>query len=114
VVTWNVTNNKVFLEYVSEDHYFTAVCLLWFLPDHQYKKPALSPIVDDSEFETYGSLVCTGTDVALSDSLAVNDTLFPGEHVLSKTGLQLYMIADSLVFREKLPAEFSTQGSCSL
>ena len=29
----------------------------------------------------YGSLVCTGTNVALSNSLAVNDALFPGEHV---------------------------------
>ena len=46
---WQSQQEPPPLKYVSD--YFTAVFLLCFLPEHQYKKPALSPIVDDSEFE---------------------------------------------------------------
>ncbi|OJA16094.1 hypothetical protein AZE42_05648 [Rhizopogon vesiculosus] len=71
---------NVFLKYVTEGHYRNVACAAGCPSEHMYKRPAL-PVVDDSEFATYQSLVCTGTHVALSDLLAISDVLSPGEHV---------------------------------
>ncbi|OJA21361.1 hypothetical protein AZE42_10022 [Rhizopogon vesiculosus] len=72
-----------FLEYVcndSKDHYGNITCPPICPPEQRYKRPA-PPVINDPDIETYQSLVCTGTQVALSNLLAINDTLSPDEHV---------------------------------
>ncbi|OAX35933.1 hypothetical protein K503DRAFT_772995 [Rhizopogon vinicolor AM-OR11-026] len=71
---------NVFLKYVTEGHYRNVACAAGCPSEHMYKRPAL-PVVDDSEFATYQSLVCTGTHVALSDLLSISDVISPGKHV---------------------------------
>ncbi|OAX37657.1 hypothetical protein K503DRAFT_220312 [Rhizopogon vinicolor AM-OR11-026] len=73
-------NSDSFLEYISEDHYGNTTCPPTCPPKQRYKRPA-PPVVDDSDIATYQSLVCTGTEVALSDLLAISDALSPDEHV---------------------------------
>ncbi|KAG2143599.1 hypothetical protein DEU56DRAFT_243096 [Suillus clintonianus] len=66
-------------ESVSADHYGHTACALQCPPEHKYKKPA-PPTVDNSELATYQSLRCTGSQVALSDLLAISDILCQNEH----------------------------------
>ncbi|KAG1898307.1 uncharacterized protein F5891DRAFT_481421 [Suillus fuscotomentosus] len=78
-------DDAVFLQYISDDgitrdHYGHAACPLECPPENRYKKPT-PPIVHNSELETYQSLMCTGSQVALSDLLAVSDGLSQDEHV---------------------------------
>jgi hypothetical protein len=74
-------NDEDFLDYISSvDHYGHSACSRRCPPEHKYKKPA-PPVVDDSDLATYRSLDCLGTDVALSDLLAISDTLSPDEHI---------------------------------
>ncbi|KAG2121972.1 hypothetical protein DEU56DRAFT_864707 [Suillus clintonianus] len=67
-------------ESFSADHYGHTACALQCPPEHKYKKPA-PQTVDDSELATYQSLRCTGSQVALSDLLAISDILCQNEHV---------------------------------
>ncbi|KAG2121948.1 hypothetical protein DEU56DRAFT_832959 [Suillus clintonianus] len=67
-------------ESLSADHYGQTACALQCPPEHKYKKPA-PPTVDNSELATYQSLRCTGSQVALSDLLAISDILCQNEHV---------------------------------
>ncbi|KAG2142397.1 hypothetical protein DEU56DRAFT_733919 [Suillus clintonianus] len=67
-------------ESISADHYGHTACALQCPPEHKYKKPA-PPTVDNSELATYQSLRCTGSQVALSDLLAISDILCQNEHV---------------------------------
>ncbi|OJA08442.1 hypothetical protein AZE42_06547 [Rhizopogon vesiculosus] len=73
-------DTAAFLEYVSGDHYGHTTCPPTCPPEQKYKRP-VPPVVDDYEVATYQSLVCTGTEVALSDLLAISDVLSPDEHV---------------------------------
>ncbi|OJA16089.1 hypothetical protein AZE42_05647 [Rhizopogon vesiculosus] len=73
-------SDEVFLKHVSEDHYRNVACVPECPPEHMYKRPA-PPVVENSEFATYRSLVCIGTDVALSDLLGIRDVLSPCEHI---------------------------------
>ncbi|OAX35935.1 hypothetical protein K503DRAFT_867926 [Rhizopogon vinicolor AM-OR11-026] len=73
-------SDEVFLKHVSEDHYRNVACIPECPPEHMYKRPT-PPVVEDSEFSTYRSLVCIGTDVALSDLLGISDVLSPCEHI---------------------------------
>ncbi|KAG1841415.1 hypothetical protein DFJ58DRAFT_856620 [Suillus subalutaceus] len=65
---------------ISKDHYGHTACSLRCPPEHKYKKPP-PPVVDNSDLVTYQSLMCTGSQVALSDLLAKSDILSEDEHV---------------------------------
>ncbi|KAG1780074.1 hypothetical protein EV702DRAFT_1084599 [Suillus placidus] len=67
-------------DHISEDHYGHTACALRCPPEHKYKKPT-PPMVDNSDLVTYQSKMCTGSQVALSDLLAVSDILSQDEHV---------------------------------
>jgi len=73
-------SDEDFLDYISTDHYGNLTCSRRCPPEHKYKRPA-PPAVDDSDLVTYKSLECGGTDVPLSDLLAINEVLTPDEHV---------------------------------
>ncbi|OJA12537.1 hypothetical protein AZE42_07177 [Rhizopogon vesiculosus] len=66
--------------YMSDDHYGGVVCAPECPPKHKQNRSA-PHIVHNTDLATYQSLVCTGTDVALSDLLSVSDILSPGEDV---------------------------------
>ncbi|KAJ8579629.1 hypothetical protein M405DRAFT_706498, partial [Rhizopogon salebrosus TDB-379] len=93
-------NDKDFLNYISEDHYFNLACVLGCPPEHQYKRPA-PPVIEDSEFATYQSLACSGAHVSPSDLLDVSDVLSPAEHV--RASLLETMIGQCMVRRVVLP-----------
>lgn len=67
-------------DHIYQDHYGHTACSLRCPTQYRYKKPA-PPIVDNSDFATYQSLICTGSQVALSDMLALSDILSESEHV---------------------------------
>lgn len=67
-------------DHISKDHYGHVACPLKCPPEHKYKRPA-PPVVNNSDLVTYQSLVCTGSQVALSDMLAKSDVLSQDEHV---------------------------------
>ncbi|KAG1889246.1 hypothetical protein F4604DRAFT_1950204 [Suillus subluteus] len=67
-------------DHISEDHYGHTACALRCPPEHKYKTPP-PPVVDNSDLVTYQSLMCTGSQVALSDLLAKSDILSEDEHV---------------------------------
>ncbi|KAG2346517.1 hypothetical protein BDR05DRAFT_862925, partial [Suillus weaverae] len=74
-------DDDAFIQYITdEDHYGHTACALRCPPEHKYKKPT-PPIVDNSDLVTYQSMMCTGSQVALSDLLAVSDILSQDEHV---------------------------------
>ncbi|OAX35934.1 hypothetical protein K503DRAFT_867925 [Rhizopogon vinicolor AM-OR11-026] len=92
-------SDEVFLKCLSEDHYRNVACAVGCPPEHMYKRPAL-PVVDDSEFATYHSLVSTGTDVALSDLLGISDVLSPCEHI--RASLLQTMIGQCMVKKDEV------------
>ncbi|KAG2057133.1 hypothetical protein BDR06DRAFT_220014 [Suillus hirtellus] len=69
-----------FIQYISKDHYGNLACASRCPPEHRYKRPA-PPTVNNSDLATYQSSMCTGSHVALSDLLAINDSLSPDEHI---------------------------------
>ncbi|KAG2122723.1 hypothetical protein DEU56DRAFT_70473 [Suillus clintonianus] len=76
-------DTKSFRKYIPEGHYDNygrIACTPGCLPKHKYKLPA-PPVVDDSDLARYQSLACTGTDVALSDLLAISEVSSPDEQV---------------------------------
>ncbi|KAG2346523.1 hypothetical protein BDR05DRAFT_959449 [Suillus weaverae] len=78
-------DDDAFLQYISEeyihkDHYGHTACPSRYPLEHKYKKPT-PPIVDNSDLATYQSMMCTGSLVALTDLLAINDILSQDEHV---------------------------------
>ncbi|KAG1745726.1 hypothetical protein EDB19DRAFT_1958156 [Suillus lakei] len=92
-------DDDAFLQYISEDqtsedHYGHAVWSPRCTPVHKYKKPT-PPIVDDSDLATYQSLMCTGSQVALSDLLAISDILSQDEHI--RVSLLEVMIGQCMV-----------------
>ncbi|KAG2137914.1 hypothetical protein DEU56DRAFT_342827 [Suillus clintonianus] len=72
---------KTFLKYIPEGHYDNygrIACTPGCLPKHKYNLPA-PPVVDHSDLARYQA--CTGTDMALSDLLAISEVLSPDEQV---------------------------------
>ncbi|KAG2150971.1 hypothetical protein DEU56DRAFT_850787 [Suillus clintonianus] len=73
-------DDEAFVQYASEDRYGHTACTSRCPPEHKYKKPA-PPTIDISGLATYRSLICTGSQVALSDLLNISDILSQREHV---------------------------------
>ncbi|KAJ8583527.1 hypothetical protein M405DRAFT_884791 [Rhizopogon salebrosus TDB-379] len=90
-------DSTAFLEYVTKDHYGHITCPPTCPPEQKYKLSA-PPVVDDSDIATYQSLVCTGTQVALSDLLAISDALSPDENV--RVSLLEALVGQYLVRRD--------------
>ncbi|KAG1745728.1 hypothetical protein EDB19DRAFT_2023615 [Suillus lakei] len=85
---------NAYIDHLSRDHYGHVACSSLCPPEHKYKKPT-PPIVDDSDLATYQSLMCTGSQVALSDMLAISDVLSQDEHV--RVSLLEVMIGQRMV-----------------
>ncbi|KAG2357538.1 hypothetical protein BDR07DRAFT_1297459 [Suillus spraguei] len=96
-------------DHIYQDHYGHTACSLRCPPEYKYKKPT-PPIVDNSDLVTYQLLMCTGSQVALSDMLALSDILSEGEHV--RVTLLEVMIGqsmyDSAVGKELYAMELSS------
>ncbi|KAG2109561.1 uncharacterized protein F5147DRAFT_611633 [Suillus discolor] len=73
-------DDDAFIQYISKDHYGNLACASQCPPEHRYKRPA-PPTVSNSDLATYQSSMWTGSHVALSDLLAINDFLSPDEHI---------------------------------
>lgn len=94
-----IPDSTAFLEYVTKNHYGHITCSPTCPPEQRYKRSA-PPLVDDSDIATYQSLVCTGTRMALSELLAISDTLSPDEHIrvsLLETMIGQCMVREDVV-----------------
>lgn len=94
-----IPDSTAFLEYVTKDHYGHITCSPKCPPEQRYKRSA-PPLVDDSDITTYQSLVCTGTQMALSELLAISDALSPDEHIrvsLLETMIGQCMVREDVV-----------------
>ncbi|KAG2064506.1 hypothetical protein BDR04DRAFT_1162468 [Suillus decipiens] len=74
--------DDAFIQYItdgetSKDHYGHTAGALRCPPEYKYKRPT-PPIINNSDLATYQSLMCTGSQVALSD---LSDILSQDEHV---------------------------------